>query len=91
MDLERTPLAGTLWEHNISPIYMELNIAYHQIKAEEFKVQEYKTLAKKADCPQVETAYNVLAGIHLSTMTGLQTQLVYKISTLISPPAKPEE
>jgi hypothetical protein len=69
---------------------MELSHQYHRIKAEEIRHQEFKTLASKADCPQIETAYNVIAGIHLSTMTGLQTELVYKISTLITPPKTAE-
>ena len=65
---------------------MDLNIAYHRMKAEEFKVQEYKTLAKNTVNIQVAMAYNLLENIHLSTLTGLQTEMVYKISTLMPPP-----
>jgi len=72
---------------------MDVSILYHRIKAEEFRLQEFKTLASKAASPEIGTAYSVIGNIHLSTMTGLQTEMVSLISTLSAPPlpkAEPE-
>mgnify|MGYP000892567943 FL=1 len=68
---------------------MDVSILYHRIKAEEFRLQEFKALASKAANPEIQTAYSVIGNIHLSTMTGLQTEMVSLISTL-SAPLKPK-
>jgi hypothetical protein len=63
---------------------MELQQNYHEIRALQFKVDEYKNLEKKADTPEIKMAYSTIQSVHLSTLSNLQTKMVYTISTLMS-------
>jgi hypothetical protein len=63
---------------------MELQNDYHEIRCLQIKIDDYKMQEKKAETPEVKQAFSTIQSVHMSTLTGLQTKMIYTISTLMT-------
>ena len=66
---------------------MELHQAYHEIRMLQIKVNQYKLSYEKEENPEIKAAYSTIQSVHTSTLSGLQTNIVYTISSLIGLPS----
>lgn len=63
---------------------MDINSLYYAVAMKNRDIQQLTMDAEKATSPQIKQAYELIKSEQVSTLTKLHTDLVLRISTMVS-------
>jgi hypothetical protein len=69
---------------------MDIHMLYHAVAMKNRDIQQLTMDAEKTSSPELKQAYELIKSHHVSTLTKLHTDLVLRISTMVSELPEPK-